>query len=88
MIFSLVIFSTVGAYAIKKFQVMMARDDTWYHQIIQENELDVSVPVSLEGFHFAFSNYDNEGINIDISGMFEWTARQIIWSRNEKTGET
>ena len=34
----------------------------------------MSVPVSLEGVHFAFSNMDNDGIKIDIQGMFEWSA--------------
>ena len=88
MIVSLIIFSTVGAYAIKKFTVMMARDDTWYHQILEENALDILEPVSLEGVHFAFSNFDKDGIKIDIEGMFEWSARQIIFSKDEKTGET
>ena len=74
MIISLVILSTVGAYAIKKFEVMMAYDETYYHQLLEENDLDLSVPVSLEDFHFAFSNYDVEGTTSDMKGMFEWSA--------------
>ena len=70
MIVSLVIFSTVTAFAIKQYQVMMNYEDTKHQSNLSVGQADLRKGVSLENFHFAFSNLNRAGVYTDLNGAF------------------
>ena len=72
LLMTLMIFMTISAFGMKKFQVMIEHGDTNHQTIIKKNQLGPQEGLSLKNINVALSATDAERSSVDLKGAFEW----------------